>query len=87
MGQTCNDIVVLGVQEFVDLGQPALHIPQGDQPQGCRGSCLPLILVLEDPVHPVCADAVRIQRSCMGKVLSDPASPLLIRMTPFDAYL
>ena len=77
MGHTCNDVVVLGVQELVNLGQSALHVPQGNQPQGCCGGCLPLILVLEDPVHPVCADAVRIQRSCMGIAPSNPHSPLL----------
>ena len=62
---TCHNIVVLGVQEFIDLGQTAFHIPQHDQPQRGCCCCLALVLVLEDPVHSVCAVALRIQCGCI----------------------
>lgn len=50
-GHACYHMGILGVEELVDLREPALHVPEHDEAEGGRCCSLALILVFEDPVH------------------------------------
>ena len=44
------NVVVVGVEELVDLGEPSLYVPEEDEAQRPRGTQHPVTLVLVDPL-------------------------------------